>query len=325
MSGCTRRSFLRQSAVFSGAMGLLSGSAGHSQEPVALAPETSSPEAGAPTVTSIARWQGETVGEAGLRAVASKLTEAAVSGLGGMGRFVANGDVVWIKPNMAWNRTAAQGANTNPDVVATLVRLCLEAGAKKVKVGDRTVHAAAQVYAKSGIETAAREAGAEVVYIDENRFREVALRGERLQKWPLYPEIIECDLVINVPVVKHHGLSGVTLCMKNYMGIIGGNRGRWHQDLASCLCDITAYMKPRLSVLDAVRVMTNHGPTGGSPRDVKRMDTVAAGTDIVALDGFGGGLLGRRPEQVAAVKAAYNRGLGEIDYRKLPYREIAVS
>jgi len=273
---------------------------------------------------SIARWKGESSAYDDAT-VASKLTEQAIAALGGMQRFVKRGDTVWIKPNMAWNRTPGQAANTNPDVVATLVRLCLDAGAKVVKVGDNTCADAKQTYPMSGIEPAVRRVGGRIVYLDGNRFRRTSINGEVLKEWELYPEIIESDLVINVPVAKHHSLSTATLCMKNYMGIIGGNRGQWHQDFAGYLCDITAFMKPRLCVLDAVRVLTANGPTGGSLNDVKRLDTVAAGVDIVALDAFGAELLGHRPEQLPSVRRGQEMGLGIADYRKLAMREVSVS
>jgi len=194
-----------------------------------------------------------------------------------------------------------------------------------VKVGDFTCNEAKKSYPASGIEAAAKALGAEVVYIDESRFKDVELKGERLDKWPLYPEIIESDLVINVPIAKNHAISKSTACMKNYMGIIGGNRGQWHQDLATCLCDITAYMKPPLCVLDGVRVLTANGPTGGNLNDVKRMNTVAAGTDIVALDALSADLLGYKIEDVPSIKAAETRGLGKSDYRTLALRELEVA
>jgi uncharacterized protein (DUF362 family) len=131
--------------------------------------------------------------------------------------------------------------------------------------------------------------------------------------------------VINVPIAKHHSLSRASLCMKNYMGIIGGRRNAWHQDLAGCLVDITAYLKPRLCVLDAVRALTRHGPQGGNPADVVRLDTVAAGTDIVALDAFGAELLGHEPAALGTVRAAEAAGLGTSDYRSLAIAEVAVS
>jgi uncharacterized protein (DUF362 family) len=273
----------------------------------------------------VARWAGESIEEPGVDAMASLLARRAIEGVGGLGRFVSRGDVVWIKPNIGWNRAPELAATTNPGIVAELVRLSFDAGARRVKVGDNTCHDARQSYRSSGIEKAAEAAGAEIVLLDESRFRVVRLGGSVLGTWSLYPEILEADLLINVPIAKHHGLSQATLAMKNLMGVAGGNRGSWHQDLAGCLCDVTAFLKPRLSVLDGVRVLTGHGPQGGNASDVKRMDTVAVSTDIVALDAFGAELLGHEPQRIATVKAAEEAGLGRIDFRALPLREVAVS
>ena len=274
----------------------------------------------------IARWKGPAAASTDeIKALAVKLTEQTMATLGGMSRFVKKGDVVWVKPNMGWDRAPEYAANTNPDVVATLVRLCFEAGAKEVKVGDKTCNESKKSYPASGIEAAVKAVGGTVVYIDDSRFKEVALNGKRLDKWELYPEVLESDLVINVPVAKHHVISTATLCMKNYMGIIGGKRGQWHQDLPTCLCDITAFMKPRLCVLDAIRILTANGPTGGDLKDVKRLDTLAAGTDIVALDAFGAELLGHKPDAIKSVAAGHAAGLGNMDYRKLALKEIDVA
>jgi len=314
MSDRTRREFLKDAAMAAGAMALA---------PYATWAEETEPVAAAEMC--VARWGGEAVGEDGVDRMAARLAERAVAEIGGMKRFVSRGDVVWIKPNIGWNRAPELAATTNPEIVAALVRLALEAGARKVKVGDNTCHDARQSYRSSRIEEAAKTAGAEVVLLDESRFRDVHIGGSVLDSWALYPEILEADLVINVPIAKHHGLSRATLAMKNLMGIAGGNRGAWHQDLSACLTDVTAFLKPRLSILDGVRVLTGHGPQGGNPSDVKRLDTVAASTDIVALDAFGAELLGHEPLQIGVVKAAAAAGLGRIDYRALPFREVAVS
>lgn len=274
---------------------------------------------------AIARWKGAAVPEESLKPMAVRLTEEAIKALGGMQRFVKKGNVVWVKPNIGWNRKPEFAANTNPDLVATLVRLCLEAGAKTVRVGDLTCNPAKEAYGNSGIEAAVIQAGGEIVYLDPKRFKEYPLSGKRLEKWEFYPDIIESDLVINCPVVKHHGISKATLCMKNYMGVIGGNRGFFHQDIQTCLADVTAFMKPRLCVLDAIRILTANGPSGGNLADVKRMDTVAAGTDIVALDAFGAELLGHKPADIATVAMGQERGLGKMDYRSLKLRELEVA
>jgi uncharacterized protein (DUF362 family) len=283
---------------------------------------------GEPTIPdmTIARLETPPTPETDLKVAATKLTEQAIEALGGMSRFVSKGDVVWVKPNIGWKRAPELAACTNPDVVATLTRLCLDAGAKKVKVGDHPCNEPKPTYRVSGIEAAAKEAGAEIVHLDPNRYRDVKLGGQRLKTWALYPEVIESDLVINVPVVKHHSLSKATLCMKNYMGVIGGQRNAWHQALPACLIDITKYMKPRLCVLDAVRILTDHGPQGGQLRDVKLTGLVAAGTDIVALDSLGVEILGHEPEDVPMVAAAHKAELGVIDYRnELAVKELLVS
>ncbi len=307
----SRRDFLKYTATAGAAAALGGGVPAFAQD-------------AAPSMV-IARWSGAPVPEEEVAAMAIKLTTEAIAALGGMARFVKKGDAVWVKPNIGWDKKPEFAANTNPDVVGTLVKLCYDAGAKKVKVGDLTCNSPKATYANSGIEAAARAAGAEVVLVDKDRFREVTLGGKRLEKWAVYPDIVESDLVINVPVVKHHVISKITACMKNYMGVIGGNRSAWHQDIPNCLCDITAYMKPKLSVLDAIRILTANGPTGGNLQDVKRTDTVAAGTDIVALDAFGAELLGHKSADLEFLVEADRRGLGKMEYRLLSPKELSVA
>lgn len=275
---------------------------------------------------TIARWKGDkTATKKGDKSLATLLTEKAIAELGGMGRFVSKGDVVWVKPNIGWNRAPELAANTHPDVVAALVQMCFNAGAKQVKVGDLTCNRAEDAYKNSGIAPAAKKVGADIVYLDKSRFRDMKIGGNRLDMHPVYPEIVESDLVINVPVCKHHGSTRVSLCMKNYMGVVEKRRV-FHQDLPTTIADITQFMKPELCVLDATRMLTDHGPTGGDPRDVKVMNTVAAGTDIVALDAFGSELLGNKPAEIGTVTKGHEYKLGEIDYRnKLNLKEVALS
>ena len=282
------------------------------------------PPAAQPSL-AIATWDPADLATADLATVARSLTEAAIADLGGIERFVSRSDRVWIKPNIGWNRRPELAANTNPDVVGTLVRLCRDAGARTVQVGDHPCHPARQCYENSGIAAAATAAGGQVVYLDERRFIDTKLDGQRLQTWPIYAEILEADLVINVPIAKHHGLTEVTLAMKNYMGVIGGRRGSWHQHIDDCIADITAFMRPRLSVLDAVRVLTAHGPQGGNVDDVKLVGTVAAGTDIVALDALGATLMGHQPAALPSLRVAAERGLGTLDWRGLPLTERTLS
>lgn len=278
-----------------------------------------------PADMAIARWSGPVEPTAEhFQKIAVKLTEKALESVGGLGRFVKKGDVVWVKPNIGWDRTPEQAANTNPDVVATIIRLCFEAGAKKVKIGDNPCNPAVKTYETSGIAPVARKLGAEVIFLDKSRCKDAAINGDRVKTLPVFPEIIDCDLIVNVPVVKHHVLADLTMCMKNYMGVIE-NRRSFHQDLPNCITDLTRYIKPRICILDAMRVLTAHGPTGGKLEDVAVKTTVAAGIDIVALDALGAEIMGKKPSEIGSIARAEKAGLGTTDYRKLALRELAVS
>src|SRR5512147_518001 len=166
-----------------------------------------------------------------------KIVRAAVDALGGMKRFVSKGDVVVVKPNIAWDRVPEQAGDTNPEVVAAVVKLCYEAGAKKVKVFDRPVNDPRRCYVQSGIAPAASALGANVDFVDDRKFRDMEINGEALKSWPLYTELFEADKVINVPIAKHHGLAKLTLSLKNWMGVMGGSRRQIHQKLDDSLVD----------------------------------------------------------------------------------------
>jgi uncharacterized protein (DUF362 family) len=255
----------------------------------------------------------------------SRIAREAVNAVGGMKRFVSKGDVVVVKPNIGWDRKPEQAANTNPEVVATLVTLCFEAGAKTVKVFDRTCNDPRRCYVQSGVEAAAKAAGAEVSHINDYKFREVPLPGGKaITSWPLYEELLQADKFINVPIAKHHGLSRLTLSMKNWMGVMGASRGRIHQNIGEALADLAVALKPALTVLDAVRVLTANGPQGGNLADVKRLDTVIAGTDFVAVDSYGATLFGLTGADIPYVAAAARRGIGTMDLSKLTIKEVKV-
>jgi uncharacterized protein (DUF362 family) len=238
------------------------------------------------------------------------ITRAAVDALGGMGRFVSHGARVVVKPNIGWDRTPEQAANTNPEVVAALVKMAFEAGAKSVLVMDNPCNDPRRCYQHSGIAEAVKAAGGTVDFFEESRVRKMKLGGERLKDWEVHPAIIEADVRINCPVAKHHGLSELTLGMKNWMGSIGGPRGRLHQDIGTSIVDLAAFFKPQLTVIDGVRILTRGGPQGGSLSDVKRLDTVIASADPVAAEVRGVILAGRKPEEFAYLAKAAGRGLG---------------
>ncbi|MCK9418463.1 MAG: DUF362 domain-containing protein [Nitrospirae bacterium] len=253
-----------------------------------------------------------------------KIVMAALDAMGGIRKFISRGDIVVIKPNIGWDRTPEQAANTNPEVVAAVVKLCFEAGAKKVKVFDRPVNDPRRCYVQSGIASAAKALGADVDYMDERKFKDMAINGQALKSWPLYSDIFEADKVISIPIAKHHGLAKLTLSMKNWMGVMGGSRRQIHQKLDESLVDLSLKIKPTLTILDAVRILTANGPQGGSLADVKKLDTVIVGFDPVAIDSYGATLFGMKGSDLGYVTIGYKLGLGQMDLTKMKIKKIQV-
>lgn len=273
---------------------------------------------------SIVRYKASPSDPDGIGEEAEHLTRKAVDSLGGMKRFVSKGETVWVKPNIGWDRRPEQAATTNPDVVATLVKMCFESGAGEVVVSDNACNSAQRTFPRSGIQSAAEKAGADVFFLDKRKFRKMSINGKVLKAWEVYTDVVEADKVINVAIVKHHGLCKATLGMKNLMGVVGGARNRFHQNLDQALADLAAFIKPDLVVLDAIRVLTAHGPIGGNLKDVARKDTIVAGTDQVAVDAAGAGLLGHTPEEIGYIAEAAKRGLGTMDIESLSPQRIEI-
>ncbi len=240
------------------------------------------------------------------------LVRVAVAALGGMERFVKPGETVLVKPNMAWDRAPEQGANTHPEVVAEVVRLCRAVGARRVIVSDNSIHDAARVAERSGIRAAVEAARGELVLASRSGFERANLGGSILSSWDVLSLLFEADRLVNVPVVKHHSLSHLTCGMKNHMGLIGGSRGRLHQEIHTAVVDLAVAFRPTLTVVDATRVMMRNGPTGGRLEDVAAVNAVAAGTDPVACDAWAARQLGLDPSEVGHVVLAEGRGLGRL-------------
>lgn len=247
---------------------------------------------------------------------------AALIAIGGIARFVKQGERVAIKANVGWDRTAAQAANTNPVLVAEMVTQCLAAGAKEVVISDISCNETRRCFLRSGIREAAEAAGAKVILPTEEDLREVDLGGVMLTDWPVLKHFIDCDKLINMPIVKQHSLSRCTIGMKNLYGILGGRRNQLHQQIDQSIVDLTRFATPTLTVIDATHVLLRGGPQGGSLDDVATHNTVICATDPVAGDARGCEFLGLQAEQVGHIKLADKSGLGTLDYRAAGYQEV---
>lgn len=251
-------------------------------------------------------------------------TKAAIEELGGISRFVKPGDKVLIKPNCAFDRPPHLGATTSPEVLGEVVRQCVEAGAK-VRVTDNPINNAEGCFAKSGLAAATNENGA-MLWLPTAAMCGPTKIGGVMDVWDALAEPLSwADKVIGVPTVKTHNLCGASLCMKNWYGFLNSGRNKLHQIIDTAIADLGAFITPTLVVLDGTRMLIRNGPTGGSPHDVKPGHTVAAGTDHVALDAYGAGMLELNPKDIGYIMRAERAGTGVSDTTLLKkFKEIQV-
>ncbi len=252
------------------------------------------------------------------------ITRAAIEALGGMASFVSNGNDVIIKPNICTDYNPPEYASTtNPTVVATLVTMCLEAGAKRVRVMDSPFGGTPDsAYEISGIKAAVEAAGGEMHIMSYSKYTEVEIpQGKSMKKVLIYPDFLKTDLLINVPIAKHHSATRLTLGEKNLMGTVR-DRNLMHANLSQRIADLTSLVRPQLTVVDAVLILTGHGPTGGVLSDVKQMDTIIASRDIVAADAYATTLFGLTGADIGYIQASADMGLGLMDLTSINIQEI---
>lgn len=253
-----------------------------------------------------------------------RLVREALARLGFPGRFLKPGMKVVIKPNAAWSRTPEQAATTHPEIVAEVVKACLEAGAKDPVVAENPCDNHQSCFRVSGIKAAAEQAGARMIALAEaDEFVPVVLPGaKKLRKTAIARRILEADLLINLPIAKVHSAAKLTLAMKNHLGAVE-DRFAFHKlDLHQCIADLCTRLVPQINLLDCTRVLLTRGPKG--PGQVKVLDRIVAGTDQVAVDSFAAGYFGLKPSDLGYLVAAGEMGLGQTDPSKIRVKEISL-
>ncbi len=237
--------------------------------------------------------------------------------LGGIKRFVSKGERVLLKPNLSWDRTPEYAATTNPELVAEVVRQCYQAGAANVLILDNTCNDARRSYTSCRIPEYAEKYGAEVRFVRDNQFIETPIPNSRqLKSWLIHQEVFKVDKIINLPILKQHGTTQITMGFKNVMGLIGGNRGRIHRPFAENIVDLNRVIVANLTILDAYRVLRRNGPSGGNLEDVDQLNTLIAGTDRVLVDAWGAKIFGIAPQTLPYLQLANAEGMGEINTDK---------
>lgn len=257
---------------------------------------------------------------------AEAMFDKGIEAIGGIRRFVKKGQTVVIKPNIGWNRTPDYGATTNPRLIKRIIEHCYNAGAKKVYVFDNTCNEWSSCYKVSGIENAVKEADGQIVPGNsENYFHEVVVPGgSTLKRVKVHELILNTDVFINVPVLKHHGSTSLTIAMKNLMGAVW-DRYYYHSNgLNQCIAEFCLYKKPDLNIVDAYTVMMRNGPRGRSMDDVSIIKNQLISTDIVAVDAAASKIYGIEPDKIGHIKIAYNKKIGNMNLDQLKIKKISL-
>ena len=252
------------------------------------------------------------------------LTRETFAAAGGIQQFISKGDVVVIKPNISWARAPQLAATTHPEVLKSVIELCQEAGAKKIKIADHTIHGARRCFAVTGAGSVAKQTGTDLVFPRSSLMKDMKLNGHRLDVWPVFTPIVEADKLINLPVAKVHGLSDLTLGMKNWIGAVGGRRYALHQDIHQTIVDLAQFFRPTITLIDATRVMTRNGPSGGSMADVAVMNRLILSNDPVAADARAAGMFGYAPDDIGFIRLAKKWQLGTYDVDIPLQHEVSV-
>jgi len=257
---------------------------------------------------------------------APDMFDKAMEALGGMNKFVKSGQKVLVKPNIGWDTAPERAANTNPQLINKIVKSCLDAGASEVVIFDHTCDQWNRCYTNSQIEESARNAGAKVVQgNDESFYTEVTVPGgKKLNTVKIHRELQNADVFINVPILKNHNSTIVSLAMKNLMGVVWDRRYYHSNDLSQCIADFVTYRKPDLNIIDGYRMLSRNGPRGVSVADVANLKALIAGKDIVAVDAAATKMFGRQPQDINHIRIANEMGLGNMNLDQLSIKRIMI-
>ena len=252
------------------------------------------------------------------------LTRKVFEAAGGITRFVSRGDVVVIKPNLSWARRPDLAATTNPEVLEGVIELCYEAGAQKVRIADHTINDAQRCFAITGVGSVAKKTNADLIFPRSSLMKQMKINGHRLDVWPVFIPLVEADKLINLPIAKDHGLSTLTLGIKNWIGGVGGRRSALHQDIHQSIVDLAQFFRPTITLIDAIRIMATNGPSGGSLSDVVVKNTLILSNDQVAGDALAAGLFGVSPDDLGFIRLGRKWGLGTYDFPQMAKRKVVL-
>jgi uncharacterized protein (DUF362 family) len=256
-------------------------------------------------------------------------TIKAVEILGGMGKFVSKQAKVGLLINSPWEHP---GSYVRPEITLAVVQMCRDAGAKEIGVFKSLGNS---YWRRSALSEKFRDEVKNIRSL-EGGYTEVSIpRGRSLKKAEVARGLLDCDVLIDIPIAKDHTGVLFTGTMKNMMGATtygtnrffhsgSGARGSYDdvEFLSQCIADLNLVRKPDLCIVDGTEVLSTNGPQG--PGKLIKPQKVFAGVDRVAMDVYGANLLGLKGEEIPTTRKAQEHGLGEIRLARLRIQEVTL-
>jgi uncharacterized protein (DUF362 family) len=263
---------------------------------------------------------------------AESILRTALEALGGINRFVKPGQTVAIKPNATWAYPPGTASSTDPELLKAMVKLCQEAGARKIIVMDHCSiePGAVESLRVNGLGKTVKELGVESLFIDrfsgtKDLYTKIDLpEGKAFQKLGVIKAAVDADVRINMAVAKSHSVTRMTMSLKHMMGFLEVP-GSLHAFLSQGIADLNtkSAIKADLHILEAIRVrlpLGDYRVCAGpetektNPKIVKRMNEIVAGIDPVLIDAYGCIKYYQiQPKELAHLKLAADSGAGDLN------------
>lgn len=257
----------------------------------------------------------------------AKVLRTAVAAIGGIKLIVHPGATVVLTPNFALARPVSAGATTSPDVVREVIKLCHEAGAAEIICLDHTYHPTPRAFRVNGAYSAIAGTKARLLspwsaeqYVVINDFHKGKLHREKLA-WQAVPSVLlRADVLINMPVFKHHRDAGITGSVKKLMGCVWRRTAYHETGLQDCIAELGSIIRPTLTVMDATRFLSTNGPDG--PGRVVHKNRVLVSLDHVLADAYACRWLGLKPQDVPYLMGAAKLGAGSVDVERAKIERV---
>jgi len=232
-------------------------------------------------------------------------------------------DTVVMKPNLVASRRDWKGVNTDPRVVEALVNVLKQRGVSHITIADGSGmgYNAKKAFSVCGYKDMARRYGLKLVDLERDRFirKPVRIDGP-FQSLEIARTVLECDFLINVPVMKAHSMTLITCSLKNLKGVMPrATKTAFHgRDLSKAIAQLNTVLSPDLIIVDGIQGDLS-SELGHTPVSMER---IILGTNPVEVDSVVADMLGYAPRTIRHIAYSADAGLGTCDLEQITIRAL---